>query len=181
MLNKKKVLSFGVILGLLTVVYSVVLYIGGLEWLSSFWLAMLLFPLSLTLLFYLTLRIRREDFGGYWTFKDAFITLFLLQVISGLVATLWGLLQYSVIDPSLGEAVAERMIERTIDWMEQANAPEEAREKTLADMASLPEKFKPIGQLTSYVKSFLWFAILSVIGAALVRKKSDAPPKSAVI
>jgi len=174
MLNIKKLIIYGVFLGLVSVTYSVIMYTGGVERMSNFWMGMALLPLSMVFLFYFALRVRREDFGGFWNFRQAFIAVFVIHAVSGVVATLWGILQFTLIDPTLGEALAERIMERTSDWMEEMNAPEEAREKALADMASLPDRFTAVGQMLSYVKSLMWTAILSVIGGALLRKKDNS-------
>ncbi len=177
MIPFKKYLTYGAILGLVQAIYLGILYVIGIEALSNFWFTLILFPLSIFLTFLFALRVRKEDFGGFWKFKDAFIAFFVMGAVGGIVTTLWSLLLYNVIDPKLGHDLAEQIMENTLEMMEKWDAPEEQIEKTMDDLAGLPDDFKPAGLLLSYAKSLVWYAILGMIGGAITRK-SGAPASS---
>jgi len=178
MIPFKKYVTYGAVLGLVQVIYLGILYVIGIEALSNFWFTLLLFPLSILLTFLFALRVRKEDFGGGWKFKDAFVAFFLMGVVGGIVTTVWSLFLYNVIDTSLGHDLTEQIMENTLEMMEKWGTPEGQIDKTMDDLAGLPEDFKPIGLLLSFAKSLVWFAILGMIGGLITRKSGS--PASAI-
>src|SRR6187549_2336072 len=79
----------------------------------------------------------RKSVGGYLDFGPAYLHGLVIFALSGLVATIFNILLYTVIDPELPGKLVDASIENTRAMMEQFGAPadgmDEALEKVKTD------------------------------------------------
>ncbi|MEJ0056744.1 MAG: DUF4199 domain-containing protein [Bacteroidota bacterium] len=113
----------------------------------------------------------RNSVGRYLSYGKAFQHGFLVLAISGLIATVWNLLLYHVIDTELPQKLADAAIENTRTMMERFGAPEERIEEEIAKAQERSKnQFTVSGQLMGYGFILIFSAIMAVISALIVRR-----------
>ena len=109
----------------------------------------------------------------FFTFKSAFLTTFFTFVVAGLLGTVFNLLLYNVIDTGLSETLTDASIEQAESMMERFGMPEdqmdEALEKARADAT---DRFSIGGQLMGFVYGLIFYAVISLIVGAIIKKKN---------
>jgi hypothetical protein len=113
----------------------------------------------------------RKTAGGFLPYGKAWQHGFLVLAISGLVATLFSLLLYNVVDPELPEKLVDASIENTRELMEKFGAPADSIDDAL-DKAreQTANRFTVGGILLGYVQIAIFSAIMALISALFVRK-----------
>jgi hypothetical protein len=113
----------------------------------------------------------RKAVGGFLPYGKAWQHGFLVLAISGLVATIFSLLLYNVIDPELPEKLVDASIENTRALMEKFGAPADSIDDAL-DKArdQTANRFTMSGILLGYVQIAIFSAIMALISALFVRK-----------
>jgi len=113
----------------------------------------------------------RKSVGGFLSYGKAFQHGFFLLAISGLIATIFGLVLYHVIDTELPQKLTDAAVDNTRAMMESFGAPEdkmdEALEKARVDTAA---RFTVIGQLKGYIWIVVVSAVMALITSLFVRK-----------
>jgi hypothetical protein len=113
----------------------------------------------------------RKSIGGFMSYGKAFQHGYLIFIISGLIATVFSMLLYFVIDPELPEKLTDASIENTREMMEGFGAPEDAIDNAL-DQAkeATAEQFTLTGIALGYVRILVVSAVMALISAIFVRK-----------
>ncbi|NQZ77368.1 MAG: DUF4199 domain-containing protein [Ekhidna sp.] len=93
-------------------------------------------------------------------------------VVTGLLALVFNILLYNVIDPELPELLADQSVENAESMMRNFGMPEdqmdEALEKTRTDTL---ERMSIGGQLQGFGIGLIIYAVLSLISGAIIKKK----------
>jgi hypothetical protein len=173
---KNKMIKHGLLTGGIVTIYMALLYAAGITYLSSWWLSVLIYPIIIGLLCYFTARLRDEFSDEPFSFKQTFMVILAMSMIATLVSTLWNIILYNVIDTSLAKELSELILEQTRDMMEKWGAPDDTVTKTLKEMKDLPSQFKPIPQLRSWLSGGIFLAIVSLICAAFLKRKTPSNP-----
>lgn len=173
----KNTLKYGLILGLCQVVASALMYAGGIKIFANWWLAILVLLLVMVTWIILAVRMRREN-GDVFTFGQAFITLAVSAGVCMAVAQVWGLVLFNVIDKELPVKMTEKIMEQTASFMDSMGAPQAQIDQTMEEMAvnMKPEKFGVGGQLLQFVWNTITMCIISLIVAAIIKRKQPPVP-----
>lgn len=163
------VLKCGLILGLIQCGLALLAYLMGLEWIVSFTFGILNILVLVAGPIYCALRWKKQE-GGFLDFKTAFLIIFIVFAASGFIALGYNVLMYTVIDPEIPAQIKEAVIERTFSMMERFGAPEEAIEKAIEDIEKTDMEFTPSSLIKGYFTSWLWGAIIALVGAAIIKK-----------
>jgi hypothetical protein len=174
-----KLISNGVITGIAITIYMALLYAAGLEYLSNWWLTVLMYPIAIGLLCYFTIQMRNLYTSLPFDFKKTFIVFLSMAMIATLVSTIWNIILFNVIDKSLAKELSDLILEQTRDMMEKWGAPDETIVKTIKEMKDLPTQFKPLYQLKSWLSGGIFLVIVSTICAAFLKRKNETPFKAA--
>ncbi|MFN6090246.1 MAG: DUF4199 domain-containing protein [Cyclobacteriaceae bacterium] len=164
------VLRWGLITGGVSIVFSIVLYV------IDYTLMVQLKVLFIALAIYLGLAIYggidyRKSIGGFISYGKAFQHGFLILAISALVATLFNVVLYNVIDTDLPQKLTDASIENTRAMMENFGASEDAIDQAVIKAEeSSKEQFTIVGQLKGYFFILIFSAIMALISALIVRK-----------
>lgn len=162
-------LKMGLIIGLVSVILSVVNYMFALP--KSYIAFMVLGGVTfvaLLVLYGITGARQRKAMGGYITIKDAFAAIFVAILVSSLISTIWGIVYAKLIDPS----VAEKVKAGTLEFMQRMHAPQEKLDETAAEMdKQLTNSLSPGVLLYSYAKSLITLSFFGFIAAFIVRRK----------
>ena len=167
---KNHVIKWGLIVGAVSITLTILLYV------VDYTLMVQLKTLFVMLLIYMGITIYagidyRNGVGGFLPYGKAFIHGFLVLAVSALVATLFSMVLYNVIDPDLPQNLTDASLENTREMMVSFGAPEEtidqeiekARERTA-------NQFTITGQLIGFASILFFSAIMALISAIFVKK-----------
>jgi hypothetical protein len=159
----KHAMTFGAIIGLILVAYSVILYITGLTFNKA--LGFVQYVILIAGLYLGAKAYRDKNLGGFITYGQALGLSVLISLFVGIIAVFFNYILMRYIDPDLVEkqmAVVEESLQNSRFIPE--DQVDEALERTRNSMTAL--WMLPVGVL-----SFTFFGfILSLITSAIVRK-----------
>ena len=163
-------IRYGLIGGLIFIVYGILVNLTGFGWPSSGLFQMLLsllivIVLYVGLLFFAIRQHRDEDLGGYISLGRSVLVGIVVAVIAGVLSSVFNYLYTTVVDPDL----LPRMIAELEEFMEDMGAPEEQIEKQIAGMTPTKQLMQNI------IYAPIMGGIVSLIIGAIVKK---APPGS---
>ncbi len=119
---KKNGISFGVGMGILSVLITTVIYAVDMELFTAWWLGLMILALFLIIDCVLLSRTKKE-LNGQMTFKEGFTVFFIASLISNLISTLYNVVLFNFVDPSAKETIKELSIKAAVRMMENFNAP----------------------------------------------------------
>jgi hypothetical protein len=156
-------LNWGVIIGLVSIVYSVILYMLNKTFSQALGYAgiiIIIAGLAIAMKSY-----RDNVLDGVFPFGKAFGFGMLIVVVAGLLGAIFTYLLYAVIDTGL----TEKMLEFTTQKMLDRGVPE-AQLDIVLERAAKFQKPLPMA-ITSFVTSVLGGVVLSLIMAAIFKKE----------
>lgn len=169
----KSGLRYGINLGLIQIMVALLLYLMGVEYMVKWWVGLLNLVVIIGLLVYFGKKWR-SSVGGFSDFKSMYMLLLSTHVVSLIIATVFNLLMYNVIDTNLAQNMEEHVIKNTVEMMENFGAPEESIEQTIVGLETFAEKFSVLGMLEQLFWSVIVGAILLTIPALILKKKDDS-------
>ena len=162
--------KFGLILGMVGAVINLLLYVIDPTLLVNMWMLLLLL-LFVGLVTYGGITYRKE-IGGYIDFGPAYIHGFTVFVVMGAIGLVVNLLMYNVVDPNLADSLTEASVEQARGIAENfgasGDALDEAMENARTDAA---DRFTNFGLLKGFLFSLIFYAVLSLITALIVRRQ----------
>ncbi len=165
--------TYGLISGLASVIFSLLLYLGGVKWfVNPVAYAGLLIPVVIAVLAGLKQKKLNE---GYLDFAAALKVVFTTFVIGTLISTLFSYVLFNFIDVPFREALTQETAEKTQQMMQKFGAPQEQIDKAIEEMMK--------GNNYSFGKQMLgtaffcifWFVISLIIAAIIKKKKPEFP------
>lgn len=168
----------GLIAALVTIVYTILAYLIGIELFTNFWIPILVM-IAIVIYLIMSLKKIRSFMGGIMTLSQGFMNFLAMSAIYILVSSMFHFLIVNVIDPDFGTEVNEVIIEKTIGMMENFGAPEAEIEKQVIELEEKLESQRGIGGwLLNMLQSLAFFAVIGLIAAAVLKKSSNAPKES---
>lgn len=164
----KEAVKYGLILGVIGILYSMIGYLSGIEVMASFAYEIILFVITLGVSIFLAFRYRRLA-GGYISFKNAFIGLFIMFAISGIISTFFNILLFNVIDTDLPNKLNEAIIVKTTSMLEGMGIDQEKIDETIEQIEK-ESSYTIAKQISSYFWSLLLYALGALILAAIIKK-----------
>lgn len=147
-IDKAQSIKLGVILGVISFILGLVVLYVTRSIHSFLVLTSLSFGIN-TILYAIisavfSFNLRKRN-GGYWNFSIALKSIFLMLLISTLIATIGTLVFVNFVNPTLQEEVLRNTINVTIEFMEEQGAPDEAID---SGVAKLEEQMETIGNIS---------------------------------
>ncbi len=172
----KNALNWGLIVGIISIILSVVLYVFNLKPIN-FTNMGILFLLSLIVsvvaLVYAVKSYRNNVYGGFINFKDAFVFGLLVMIISSIISSLYSFIFLSFIDPDYLLSVVEGTRQSTEEFLLGRGMSEEDVAKAMEKAAEEPIPTPLKSSLQGILSGSIFGAILSLIIAAIMKKKND--------
>lgn len=163
-------IKFGIIMGGIGIVLTLLLYAVDYSFLADWKLGVIMLLVFIGFIIYAGINYRNQ-IGGFIPFGKAFQHGFIALAVAGLIGTACNLLLFTVIDPELPQKLADVTIEKTAAMMEGFGVSGEQLDEQLAKMKEeMPAKFGPVGLLTQYMWSLIFYAVLALISGLIVRK-----------
>src|SRR5690606_14592908 len=160
-------LSYGFIAGLLLIVFTLVLYLMGVEAFMS--------PISfLAYLIIIVLAIlaglkQRKNNGGWLKFSEALKITFTVFAVGFLLQTLFSYILFNFIDESFAAAVNQASLDKAEEMMRRFGAPDSEIDKAM-ESARGKNNFSLGNQLLGYGVMCIVFFIVSLIISAIIKK-----------
>lgn len=166
-------LTYGLISGLASVVFSLLLYLNGAKaFVSPIAYLGFLIPIAIGVLAGLK---QKKINGGYLEFKESLKVVFTTFVIGTIIGSLFSYLLFNFIDVPFREALTQISVEKMQEWMVKFGTPQEAIDK--ASEEALKGNNYSLGStaLSSAFICIFWF-LVSLLISAIIKKKAPEFP-----
>lgn len=142
----KNALNYGLILGGISVVFSILLWVMGQT--TNKYLGYIGLLFTIGVMYYGTKEYRDKHLGGFMTYGKAFTSNFLIGLYSTIIGSIFMFILYKFIDPTLLASMKDMAIDAAMQ--KNSNVTQEQLEKTM-----------------SFVMSPVFFAISALLGGAI--------------
>jgi len=169
---KSNAINYGLYLGALLALFTVLGYALNLELLVNFWLTLLLLPIIIIIIGIISTAKSKGLLNGFLSFKQAFSSYFITVAIGLLISTAVSIIIFNFIDPDAANTLKELIVEKTINFMEGMGAPAESMAEAVENIES-QDTFGFGTQLKSLAQSLVFFAVIGLIVAAIMKKNPE--------
>lgn len=174
---RKNAAIFGVILGALSVVtgiISLVLMKDASTLLSSTFLAFVVqYGTLVAVACFFVVRLRKLN-SGYWDFRTALSTIFIMLAVAGILSTVVTVVLTSKVLPHLQEDAIDNMMNLTIEAQEAAGLSDEQIDGTIEQLELQKEQIRQISVgmvIKGIAVSLLFYFVFALILAAIFKKE----------
>ena len=168
--TKSSAINYGLYLGAILSIISVVIYAVNLDLFTEWWLGIILFVLVVVYGVVSALK-SRKILDGLISFKQAFASYFITIAVGTLIATVIGIAIFTFIDPEAATYLNEQILILTKQTMERFGAPQEVIQAAIEE-ASTKNNFSLAMQGQAFIFRLAFYALIGLI-VALIVKKSD--------
>ena len=165
---KKYGIKYGVIFGIIGVVYAFGAWAINEDIFMEWWVQILLFLAALGFFVAASVQTKKEQ-GGYATFREAFSAFMIGAIVYMAISTVGGLLLFQVVDTDLGPRLQEKIMVMMEERFENMNMPEEQFEEIMTKMEN-QDSFSVGAQLKNGLYSLVFFGVIGAISALIIRK-----------
>jgi hypothetical protein len=166
----KHAARMGAIGGGIGILFTILIYVADIRLMADWKIGIFFLLFYLGYVIYAGIQFRKES-GGYLSYGKAFQHGYVTLIIGGFISTLFTILLFHVIDPSIPETLTQASIEKTEEMLAgfgmSADQVEEAMDKAKED---IPARFSVVGQLTQLGWGLLVNAVIALITSLFVRK-----------
>ncbi len=170
---KTEALKNGAIWGVISIVIFLVTWYVMPSLMSSYAYGGLNFVIGLALAIFFCLDMRKKA-GGYWTFGEALMRIFVMFLMSMALVYIFNILFGKFIDTTYPDTMKEMIMSKTEETMKSIGAGEDVLDKAMESASeSLDKQFTPT--FSQAVVGFGISAVLYFIGAlifALIFKRN---------
>lgn len=168
---KKNGITFGVIMGVVSVLITATLYAVDLELFVNKGVGVMSMVVYLILGVVVVSRTKKQ-LQGQITFKEAFTSYFLAAVIGSTISVLFNIVLFNLIDPAAKETLRDITLKYTVESLKSWNVPPSAINQTIKDLQE-KDTYAPGSQMFGLIISFILNAILGLILALIFKSKSS--------
>ena len=168
--TKSSAINYGLYLGTILSITSVVIYAVNLDLFTEWWLGIILFVLVVVYGVVSALK-SKKILDGFISFKQAFASYFITIAVGTLIATVIGIAIFTFIDPEAATYLNEEILILTKQTMERFGAPQEVIQAAIEE-ASTKNNFSLAMQGQAFIFRLAFYALIGLI-VALIVKKSD--------
>jgi hypothetical protein len=167
--NSKHSLKWGAILGLISIIITMIIYIIDITLLVSSARGIIAFVIVIAVVIYAG-RDYRSKLGGYMSFKQAFLHAFVTLAISGFLSAVFNVLLFNVIDPQASAIMVEATMENTMEAMQVLG---DGSTDIMDQMANdIKDGYTVAGQAKGFLILLIFYAIGAAIIGAINKKKN---------
>jgi amino acid transporter len=164
----------GLIIGFIMLIINFAIYFVDYTILTAMWYGLFVMVFFFALIIFFGIRYRHER-GGYIEFGPAYQFAILTLIICGLISTIGNILLYQVIAPDLPALLADQQLESVLNMLDKFGAGESISSDQLDEMrGEMVESYTLKGQFKAFGFGLIIYAILSLIIAAVIKKKDKS-------
>ncbi|MEM9671283.1 MAG: DUF4199 domain-containing protein [Cyclobacteriaceae bacterium] len=162
-------LKYGLFLGFISIALTLSIVMIDPTLMVATWFQILSLLINIAIMVIAGIELRKQQ-GGYLSFKNAFVSTLIIIAIGSAISTVYSIIQFNVIDPSLKETISESVINRTVGMLENFGADDQVIDEAVANLEG-QDTFGTQTLLMGYLYSLVGGAIIALIIAAIVKKK----------
>jgi len=162
--------NFGLYLGILLTMATVIPYIIDIGLLTNTWLGIFIL-ISIIVFGIISVAKAKQANNGYASFKEAFTAYFITIALGLLISTLVSYVLFNFIDTNAAEVLKEKTIEKTVQMLENYNSPTDVIDQTVEKLES-QNNYSLVNIAQGLVGYILMFSIIGLIVAAAMKKKN---------
>ncbi|MGN6492621.1 MAG: DUF4199 domain-containing protein, partial [Agriterribacter sp.] len=158
-------LTYGLVCGLASVVFGLILYLGGVKWFVSpiAYLGFLI-PIVIAVL---AGQKQKKLQDGYLEFSEALKTVFTVFVIGTVIGTLFNYVLFNFIDVPFAQALTQESAEKAQQMMQKFGASQEQIDKATEDMMTSNNNTFGKQLLGTAFMGMGWFGVSLIIAASI--------------
>lgn len=160
----------GLITGLILTVITFICYFIDYRILGAGWLGIVTLVIYCGLIIYFGIQYRKE-LGGFMNFGTAFQFSFFSLLIMLLVTTLGNMLLFLVVDPGLGERMADVGLENALKMMDSFGLGDISSDQMDEMKQGILEGYTPFGMIKGAGIMIIFYAVLALILGAIIKKR----------
>nr|WKN34286.1 DUF4199 domain-containing protein [Tunicatimonas sp. TK19036] len=162
-------LKYGLILGLINIVYTAAVFLIDYHLLQNPLFASVPFIVTVAILFVAGFELRKKN-EGYLTFKNALVSTFVIYAIAAFMVVVYNILQYNVFTPEIAEELQKNVLNQQVAVWESFGMSDEEIDAAAAEMQG-KNMYGATWQLIGLAGNLVFGFILSLVVAAIVKKK----------
>ncbi|SHM10906.1 DUF4199 domain-containing protein [Mucilaginibacter sp. OK098] len=169
-------IKHGLLIGLVSIVLSIVFYIiDPLMQFTNYWISIIILVLVITLLVVLGLDVRKK-IGGYWSFGQAFKSIFIMGIILSLFSVAYNFVLFKFVDPQLPVKANSAILESLTARLNSSNVSQDKIDEYTKSFQNgeFIAKLQPtlINEIKAFGYGLILYVVLSLIIAACIKKKA---------
>lgn len=166
-------LTYGLISGLASILFSLLLYLGGVKWFVNP-VAYIAFVIPILIGVLAGLKQKKMD-GGYIDFAGALKVVFTTFVIGTFISSIFSFVLFNYIDIPFREALTQETAEKAQQMMQRFGVGQAEIDKATEEM--MKSNNYSFGKQMLGAASFciLWFMVSAIISAIIKKKKPEFP------
>lgn len=169
---KKNGVTYGAILGLISIASTTLIYITDIKLFMSWWIGGISLILNIVIGIFLVSNTKKQ-LNNTISFKDAFSVYFIAGVLGSTVSALFNYFLFNFIDPQAKETLKEMTIKYTVEMMEKFGTPKEVLNQTIAELQKA-DNYSLENIFMGLLFMYLIVAIFGLILAAIFKSKSPS-------
>lgn len=174
----KFALNWGIIYGVASIIFSVLMYIMEIRptsFKTGLWM-MFFGTLILVIVLIVSMKAYRINvLGGSMSYGEAFKVGLFVLLIGTAISSIYSLIFITIIDPEYMKIVMEESIINTEQFLLDRGMPEEQVEKIMEEIANQPPKSPVIETIKGFFIGSVISTIVNLIIAAIMKKKKQVP------
>jgi hypothetical protein len=160
--------NYGLYLGVLMALLTVVSYAVNLELLTNMWYGIFILIAIIAFGIISVAKLKQAQ-NGFASFKEAFSSYFITVIIGLVISTFVSYLLFNFIDTDAADVLKEKTIEKTVQMMENFNTPNEAIAAAVDQIES--QNQWSIGNILKGLAGYIvFFSVIGLIVAAAMKK-----------
>lgn len=133
---KKNGITFGIYAGVFSIAFTSFMYLYDINLFTSMWVG------SIKILVFVAIAIillnkTKKELNNSFSFKEAFTTYFICFLICILLATIFELLLFNVIDPGAKDTIQENLIDFQVNMMRKMGTPTSKIKEVVEEMSKV--------------------------------------------
>jgi hypothetical protein len=164
----KHAARMGAIGGGIGILFTILIYVADIRLMADWKIGIFFLLFYLGYVIYAGIQFRKES-GGYLSYGKAFQHGYITLIVGGFISTLFSIILFHVIDPSIPETLTQASIEKTEEMMAGFGMSEDKIEEEI-EKQNIPSRFTVVGQLTQLGWGLLVNAVIALITSLFVRK-----------
>lgn len=169
---KKNGVTYGAILGLISIASTTLIYITDIKLFMSWWIGGISLILNIVIGIFLVSNTKKQ-LNNTIIFKDAFSVYFIAGVLGSTVSALFNYFLFNFIDPQAKETLKEMTIKYTVEMMGKFGTPKEVLNQTIAELQKA-DNYSLENIFMGLLFVYLIVAIFGLILAAIFKSKSPS-------
>lgn len=168
---KKNGSTYGLILGIILVLFTTIMYVVDLSLFTSTWVGIVNFVIIIGFGIYTSI-VNKKVLKGIMTYKEAFLS-FILPIIIGMaIYVLYNILLFNVIDPEAKGVITDNIVKMTRDMMSKFNVPAADINKAITEIEN-KDNFGPWPQIQSYFFMIVFYSVLGLLVALIFKTPAN--------